>query len=86
MASVVLLHHPKRPWTWLSFVRAARRARYDAVVDCKVLSPSLTLLLLKQASNYLGAKVKVIRTDFGQRTHTIPAQTGEAAQVQGSRG
>jgi len=26
VASVVLLHHPKRPWTWLSFVRAARRA------------------------------------------------------------
>lgn len=39
----------------------------------------------KQASNYLGAKANVIRPDFGQRTRTIPAQTGVAAQVQGSR-
>jgi len=40
----------------------------------------------KQASSYLGAKANVIRADFGQRTRTIPAQTGEAAQAEGSRG
>jgi ADP-heptose:LPS heptosyltransferase len=56
VASVVLLHRPKRPWTWLSFVRAARRARYDAVIDCKVRSPSLTLLLLMLAS---GARERI---------------------------
>ena len=56
VASVVLLHHPKRPWTWLSFARAARRARYDAVIDCKVVSPSLTLLLLMLAS---GARERI---------------------------
>ena len=56
VASVVLLHHPKRPGTWLSFARAARRARYDAVIDCKVVSPSLTLLLLMLAS---GARERI---------------------------
>jgi len=56
VASVVLLPHPKRPWRWLSFIRAARRARYDAVIDCKVISPSLTLLLLMLAS---GARERI---------------------------
>ena len=46
VASVVLFHRRERPWTWLRFVRDARRARYDVVVDCKVFSPSLTLLYL----------------------------------------
>src|SRR5262249_29129911 len=55
VASIVLVR-PKRPWTWLSFVRAARRARYDAVIDCKVISPSLTLLLLMLAS---GARERI---------------------------
>ena len=40
----------------------------------------------KQASNYLGAKVNVIRPDFGARTRTIPAQSAETLQVQGHRG
>ncbi len=46
VASVVLFHRRKRPWTWLRFVRDVRRARYDVVIDCMVFSPSLTLLLL----------------------------------------
>jgi ADP-heptose:LPS heptosyltransferase len=50
VASVMLFHRPKRPWTWLRLVRDMRRARYDVVVDCKVFSPSVTLLLLMLAS------------------------------------
>jgi ADP-heptose:LPS heptosyltransferase len=56
VASVVVLPRPKRPWSWVSFVRTARRARYDAVIDCKVISPSLTLLLLMLAS---GARERI---------------------------
>jgi len=54
--SVVLFHHPKRPWTWLRLARAMRRARYDVVVDCMVFSPSVTLLLLMLA---IGAPERV---------------------------
>jgi ADP-heptose:LPS heptosyltransferase len=40
----------KRPWSYLTAVLGIRRARYDAVVDAKVLTPSLTSMLLMWAS------------------------------------
>jgi hypothetical protein len=40
----------------------------------------------KQASNYQRAKANVIRPDFSQRTRTIPEQSDEPGQAQGSRG
>ncbi len=39
-----------RPLSWIPLVRALRRARYDAVIDCMVFSPSVTTLLLMLAS------------------------------------
>lgn len=40
----------KRPWSYLTAILRIRRARYDAVVDAKVLGPSLTSMLLMWAS------------------------------------
>jgi ADP-heptose:LPS heptosyltransferase len=40
----------KRPWSYLTALLRIRRARYDAVVDAKVFSPSLTSILLMWAS------------------------------------
>jgi ADP-heptose:LPS heptosyltransferase len=39
-----------RPLSWVPLVRTLRRARYDAVIDCMVFSPSVTTLLLMLAS------------------------------------
>jgi ADP-heptose:LPS heptosyltransferase len=46
----------KRPWTYLRALSRIRRARYDAVVDSMILTPSLTTTLLMWAS---GAKHRV---------------------------
>ena len=40
----------KRPWTYLTAIIHMRRARYDAVVDAMLLSPSLTTTLLMLCS------------------------------------
>ena len=40
----------KRPWSYLTALLRIRRARYDAVVDAKVLSSSLTCTLIMWAS------------------------------------
>ncbi len=41
----------KRPWSYLTALLRIRRARYDAVVDAKVLGTSLTSMLLMWASS-----------------------------------
>lgn len=46
----VLLFDRRRPWRIPAVLRALRRERYDAVLDCMVLSPSTTTLLLMLAS------------------------------------
>jgi ADP-heptose:LPS heptosyltransferase len=46
----ILTIDKKRPWTYLTALLRIRRARYDAVVDAKVLGPSLTSMLLMWAS------------------------------------
>ena len=40
----------KRPWTYLTAIIRMRRARYDAVVDAMLLTPSLTTTLLMLCS------------------------------------
>jgi ADP-heptose:LPS heptosyltransferase len=47
----VLTIDKKRPWSYLTALLRIRRARYDAVVDAMVLSPSLTSTLLMWASS-----------------------------------
>jgi len=75
VASVVVLHRPKRPWSWVSFVRTARRARYDAVIDCKVISPSLTLLLLMLAS---GARERIgVGGRANDAVYTVPVPAAD---------
>jgi ADP-heptose:LPS heptosyltransferase len=46
----VIIFDKKRPRTYLRTLRALRRARYDAVLDCMVEAPSTTTLLLMLAS------------------------------------
>ena len=46
----VVTFDKRRPWTFPKTVAALRRARYDAVLDAMVLSPSLTTVLLMWAS------------------------------------
>ena len=41
----------KRPWSFLTALLRIRRARYDAVIDAKVFTPSLTSILLMWASS-----------------------------------
>lgn len=53
----VLIFEKQRPWTYLRTLRQIRRARYDAVLDAMVLSPSLTtsiLMLLSGAQHRVG--------------------------------
>ncbi len=53
----VVLFEKKRPWTWLRTLRAIRGARYDAVIDTKVRSPSFTdaaIMLLSGARHRIG--------------------------------
>jgi ADP-heptose:LPS heptosyltransferase len=53
----VVIFEKQRPWTWLRTLRQIRRARYDAVLDAMVLSPSLTtsiLMLLSGARHRVG--------------------------------
>ncbi len=53
----VVLFQKKRPWTWLGTLRAIRRARYDAVIDTKVRSPSFTdaaIMLVSGATHRVG--------------------------------
>jgi heptosyltransferase II len=53
----VVLFDKHRPWTYLRTLRAIRSARYDAVLDAMVLSPSLTtaiLMLLSGARHRIG--------------------------------
>ena len=73
--SVVLFHHPKRPWTWLRLARDMRRARYDVVVDCMVFSPSVTLLLLMLA---IGAPERVgIGGRANDAIYSLPVPAGD---------
>jgi len=51
-----------RPWTYLTAVARIRRARYDAVIDAMVMSPSLTTMLLMWAS---GARHRIGVADRG---------------------
>jgi ADP-heptose:LPS heptosyltransferase len=75
VASVVLFHRRKRPWTWLRFVRDVRRARYDVVVDCMVFSPSLTLLLLMLV---IGARERVgVGGRANDRVYSLPVAPGD---------
>jgi ADP-heptose:LPS heptosyltransferase len=46
----VLLFDRSRPRSWPAFLRELRRRRYDVVIDCMVLSPSTTTLLLMLAT------------------------------------
>lgn len=48
--SSVIVWDKIRPWGYARLLRQLRRARYDAVVDCMVLAPSTTTLLLMLAS------------------------------------
>jgi ADP-heptose:LPS heptosyltransferase len=48
--SSVIVWDKARPAGYLRLVRDLRRSKYDAVVDCMVLSPSTTTLLLMLAS------------------------------------
>ena len=41
----------KRPWSYLTALLRIRRARYDAVVDAMIFTPSLTSILLMWASS-----------------------------------
>jgi ADP-heptose:LPS heptosyltransferase len=53
----VVLFDKQRPWTYARTLRQIRRARYDAVLDAMVLSPSLTtaiLMLLSGARHRVG--------------------------------
>lgn len=53
----VLLFDKQRPWTYARTLRQIRGARYDAVLDAMVLSPSLTtaiLMLLSGARHRVG--------------------------------
>jgi ADP-heptose:LPS heptosyltransferase len=52
----------KRPWSFLTALLRIRRARYDAVIDAKVFSPSLTSILLMWAS---GARHRIGIADRG---------------------
>ena len=49
--SSVIVWDKARPSGYARLIRQLRRARYDAVVDCMVLSPSTTTLLLMLATN-----------------------------------
>src|ERR1043166_2050768 len=46
----VIVFDRRRLTSYASTIRRLRRARYDAVIDCMVTSPSLTTLLLMLAS------------------------------------
>ncbi len=53
----VILFEKKKPWTYLRTFRAARRPRYDAVIDTKVGAPSFTdmvLMILSGAPHRIG--------------------------------
>jgi ADP-heptose:LPS heptosyltransferase len=53
----VVIFEKQRPWTYLRTLRQIRAARYDAVLDAMVLSPSLTtaiLMLLSGARHRVG--------------------------------
>ena len=46
----VLIWDKSKPMKYAQLVRQLRRARYDAVIDCMILAPSTTTLLLMLAS------------------------------------
>jgi ADP-heptose:LPS heptosyltransferase len=46
----VISVNKKRPWSYFAAIARIRRVRYDAVVDPKILSPSLTTALLMLCS------------------------------------
>lgn len=66
----VILFDKTKPLTYLRTLRQMRRARYDAVLDCMVLSPSTTALILMVLS---GARERIgiggRRNDY---IYTIP--------------
>jgi ADP-heptose:LPS heptosyltransferase len=60
--AAVLTIDRARPWTYLTTMARIRRARYDAVIDAMVMSPSLTTMLLMWAS---GARHRIGVADRG---------------------
>jgi heptosyltransferase-2 len=66
-----------RPWTYLTALARIRRARYDAVIDAMVMSPSLTTMLLMWAS---GARHRIGVADRGNDfALTIPVPPARQA-------
>ncbi len=73
--SVVMFHRRSRPWTWLPFARRARRARFDAVVDCMVFSPSLTMMFLMAA---IGARERIgVGGRANDAVYSVPVPAGD---------
>src|SRR5690348_7376179 len=66
----VILFDKKKPLTFLRTLRQMRRGRYDAVLDCMVLSPSTTALILMLLS---GARERIgIGGRSNDYIYTIP--------------
>jgi len=77
----VIVFDKKRLSTYARTIIRLRRARYDAVIDCMVTSPSLTTLLLIFAS---GARHRVGIAGRGNDaafTITVPPETRTAAHI-----
>jgi ADP-heptose:LPS heptosyltransferase len=77
----VIVFDKKRLATYLPTAARLRRARYDAVIDCMVTSPSLTTLLLIFAS---GARHRVGIAGRGNDaafTITVPPETRPDAHI-----
>ncbi len=68
----VIVFDRRRPLSWWPTLRRVRRARYAAVLDCQVFSPSTTTLLMMLAS---GARWRVGVANRGidaALTHPVP--------------
>jgi ADP-heptose:LPS heptosyltransferase len=78
----VIIFDKKRPWSYLRTLRQLRRARYDAVLDCMVMTPSTTTLLLMLAS---GARHRIGvegRSNDFLFTIPVPALTSASHYVE----
>jgi len=78
----IILFERGRPLSYLRALRQIRRARYDAVLDCQVFSPSTTTLLMMLLS---GARERVGVANRGidqALTHPMPVPPGAAHVIE----
>jgi heptosyltransferase IV len=78
----IIVFERRRPLSYLGTMLRIRRARYDAVLDCQVFSPSTTTLLMMLLS---GARARVGVANRGiddALTHPMPVAPGAAHVIE----